>query len=119
LAILSTCESGMARQHGGGELVGLPNSLLVAGAKSVIASLWPVHDTATALLMHYFYATWEGGSGRESSPARALSGARHKLRTATRKDIRNVLGTTVNIPEGDIPFDHPIYSDAFHCFGSW
>jgi CHAT domain-containing protein len=119
LAVLSTCESGIARQHGGGELTGLPNALLVAGAKSVIASLWPVHDTATALLMHYFYAIWEGGSGVEPSPARALADARRRLRTATREEIRGVLGTTVSLPLGDTPFSHPLYTDAFHCFGSW
>lgn len=119
LAILSTCESGIARQHGGGELTGLPNALLVAGAKSVIASLWPVHDTATALLMHYFYDVWEGGSGNEPSPARALAEARRRLWAATREDVQGTLGAAVSLPPGDTPFSHPIYSDAFHCFGSW
>jgi tetratricopeptide (TPR) repeat protein len=51
LAVLSACESGLARKHAGGEFTGLPASLLVAGAKSVIATLWPVHDSATALFM--------------------------------------------------------------------
>src|SRR5262249_52019524 len=118
-AVLSTCESGLARPHGGGEMTGLPSALLVAGAKSVIASLWPVHDKATALLMHYFYDRWAGGMGKETSPLRALAEARQELQSADREEIRSVLGTTANIPQGALPFAHPIYTDAFQCFGSW
>ena len=118
LAVLSTCESGIARPHGGGEMTGLPASLLVAGAKSVIASLWPVNDTATAYLMQCFYDIWEGGTGEEPSPSASLAHARLKLRNANPKTIRNRLGD-VKLPEGSRPFSDPIYTDAFQCFGSW
>lgn len=119
LAVLSTCESGIPRQHGGGELTGLPNALLIAGAKSVIASLWRVSDAATAVLMHYFYGIWEGGSGSETSPGRALALARQRLRHASREKIRDVLEAAVWLPPEDPPYCHPFFSDAFQCYGSW
>jgi len=121
LAALSACETGIARLHGGGEMTGLPASFLVAGTKSVIASLWPVNDAATALLMDAFYSKWEGGSGQEPSPAVALAEARKTLTTLTREDILNRLGTYVEniIPNSTFPFSHPIYTDAFQCYGSW
>jgi len=119
LVVLSTCESGIADDHAGGELTGLPNCMLVAGAKSVIASLWPVHDTAAALLMRYFYQIWEGGAGSEPSPAAALKRARERLRAATVDEAKAVLGEDAQMPSQKYPFDHPVHSDAFHCFGSW
>jgi CHAT domain-containing protein len=119
LAVLSTCESGIPRQHGGGESLGLPNALLLAGAKSVIASLWKVHDGATYLLMKYFYEIWEGGTGKQSSPPRALLEARRRLRSTTRDQAVAILGSVTSLPEEEHPFAAPLYSDAFYCSGSW
>lgn len=119
LAVLSACECGLADTHGGGELTGLPTSLLVAGAKSVVAPLWPVDDAATALLMAHFYAAWQGGTGTDPSPAAALAAARRRLRDGTREEVRERLGPSAWLPPGDRPFAHPIYTDAFHCFGDW
>jgi tetratricopeptide (TPR) repeat protein len=118
LAVLSTCESGIPRQHGGGELTGLPNSLLVAGAKSVIASLWEVNDAATAMLMHYFYDTWKVSKSDEMSPAHALVLARKRLQSASRNEVNKILGIKLDFPPGELPFKHPLFSDAFQCFGS-
>jgi CHAT domain-containing protein len=119
LAVLSSCECGLADSHGGGELTGLPTSLLVAGAKSVLAALWPVDDVATALLMTRFYHHWAGGLGRHPSPAQSLSLARRDLKKMGRVEVLDLLGWDTYIPDGDQPFAHPIYSDAFHCFGDW
>jgi CHAT domain-containing protein/tetratricopeptide (TPR) repeat protein len=119
LSVLSACESGLSDSHGGGELTGLPTSMLVGGAKSVIAAAWPVDDAATALLMDLFYQHWAGGSGDHSSPAHSLALARRDLKKMGRFEVLNLLGWDSRIPEGDRPFAHPIYSDAFHCFGDW
>lgn len=121
LAVLSACETGIARLHGGGEMTGLPASLLVAGTKSVIASLWPVDDVATALLMDIFYSQWEGGTGQETSPAIALAKAREALSTLTREDILGRLGNEVEniLPNSTYPFSHPFYTNAFQCYGGW
>ncbi|MGH8497351.1 MAG: CHAT domain-containing protein [Methylococcales bacterium] len=119
LAVLSSCECGLADSHGGGELTGFPTSLLVAGAKSVIAALWPVDDAATALLMTRFYHHWAGGLGKHPSPAQSLNLARRDLKKIGRVEVLDLLGWDTYIPDGNQPFAHPIYSDAFHCFGDW
>src|SRR5262249_37384578 len=55
LVTLSACETGLGRQAGGEGLLGFVQALLQAGARSVLVSLWPVDDAATALLMIRFY----------------------------------------------------------------
>lgn len=55
LIVLAACETGMLRIDPGGEHLGLPTALLLAGAGSVIGAGWPAHDFATALLITRFY----------------------------------------------------------------
>ncbi|ESZ04420.1 CHAT domain-containing protein [Mesorhizobium sp. M1060] len=120
LVVLSACESGVPRIHNGGELAGLPNAFLLAGAKSVIASLWKVDDRATYLLMRYFYEEWCGGRGTEPSPAVALTRARQRLRRTDRVTAQTILGSgDLSHLTGEYPFQHPSFADAFHCYGAW
>jgi CHAT domain-containing protein len=51
--------------------VGFTSAFLRAGARDVLATLWPVEDNATATLMTSFYRSFEGGS----NPADALAAA--------------------------------------------
>lgn len=62
LVTLSACETGnvrgfneQGRYSAGDDLTGLTRAFLFAGASSVVASLWKVHDLSTALLMTRFY----------------------------------------------------------------
>jgi tetratricopeptide (TPR) repeat protein len=78
LVVLSACESGSGTSVVGGEVLGLATALLRSGVRSVIASLWPVDDAATAYLMRHFYAAL-AGEGPTSAP-RALASAMTAVR---------------------------------------
>lgn len=55
LVVLSACESGLGRAVDGEGMIGLTRSFLLAGARGVVASLWPVDDDSTAELFSAFY----------------------------------------------------------------
>ncbi len=55
LVALSACETGLGRGNAGDDLVGFTRGFFFAGARSLLASYWPVDDAATAQLMAAFY----------------------------------------------------------------
>jgi tetratricopeptide (TPR) repeat protein len=62
LVVLSACETGLADQGQGDEMVGLVRAFLVAGAARVLAALWPVDDAVTGRFMAAFYGARLAGS---------------------------------------------------------
>jgi CHAT domain-containing protein len=58
---LSACKTGKGRVLGGDEVAGFTRTLLLAGADTVVASLWDVSDESTAELMEGFYRSLRAG----------------------------------------------------------
>jgi CHAT domain-containing protein/Flp pilus assembly protein TadD len=87
LVALSACQSGLSDVSPGDELMGLNRALLVAGARTVLGSLWRVNDLSTNFLMRFFYEGWvtEG-----LSKAEALRRAQRRLMNLTRQEVQDV-----------------------------
>jgi tetratricopeptide (TPR) repeat protein len=56
LVTLSACDSAQGKMVEGEGVQSFNAAFLGAGAKAVVASLWPVSDTSTARFMHDFYS---------------------------------------------------------------
>ncbi|RMF72221.1 MAG: CHAT domain-containing protein [Acidobacteria bacterium] len=56
LVVLSGCQTGRGAVHSGDEWVGLVRGFLQAGARTVVAALWEIHDRTAASMMADFYA---------------------------------------------------------------
>jgi len=76
LVVLSACETKQGDRVPGEGVFALSRGFFAAGARRVVASLWPVHDAATAELMSSFFAEL----GRSNDPAAALCKAKQALR---------------------------------------
>lgn len=61
VVVLSACETGSGRLQGQEGVMSLARAFLIAGARSVVASLWDVDDRSTATLMESFYEHLKGG----------------------------------------------------------
>ena len=68
--VMSACETATTPSwRMADEMIGFPGALLEHGVSTVIASLWPVDDFATALLLGRFYREWRPAEGRPASTA--------------------------------------------------
>jgi CHAT domain-containing protein len=144
LVTLSGCETALGKASGGEGFLGFSQALFVAGARSLVLSLWQVEDTPTMLLMRRFY---ENLLGRFDEPRQvahetyppgtplpkvdALREAKIWLRALTWDDVGDLVaelggGTrgpaledvAVVAGDSDYPYEHPHYWAAFILMGN-
>jgi CHAT domain-containing protein len=78
LVVLSACDTGRGDVLLGQGVYGLRRAFMVAGAETVVMSLWKVDDETTRTLMEAYYSNLLAGQGR----AAALREAMRKVRRA-------------------------------------
>lgn len=71
LVTLSACETGLSKLFPGDEVLGLVRGFLMAGAGSMIVSLWTVNDDATTRLMSAMYRELRSGTSIATSIRRS------------------------------------------------
>jgi CHAT domain-containing protein len=76
LVVLSACDTGRGDVRPGQGVYGLRRSLVVAGAETVVMSLWKVNDDSTRLLMDTYYRNLLAGQGRASALREAMRSLR-------------------------------------------
>lgn len=96
LVVLSGCETFVGQWYEGEGVINLARSFLVAGASSVVSSLWSINDDASSGLMEDFYSALKSGATRPAA-----------LRKAKQQQI-----TT-----GGKLGAHPVYWAAFNAIG--
>jgi len=114
LVTLSACETGIGgeRSAQGEEVEGLGALVQKQGAKGVIATLWPVADESTGLLMKHFYRLREE---KKLSKADALRQAQLMLV----KNQRGLDTAASATSEPDASYAHPYFWAPFILMGNW
>jgi CHAT domain-containing protein len=125
LAVLSACQTGLGDIRMGEGVFGMRRAFAIAGAQTLIMSLWSVPARATALLMERFFHNLRQGVGRGD----ALQAAQNYLRTVTVEELaKTELGKDVleELESNPVlkqllaepqPLAHPYFWGAWVCQG--
>jgi CHAT domain-containing protein len=96
LVVLSACQTGVGEIKNGEGVYGLRRAFMLAGAKSLLLSLWDVDDEATYSLMSSYYSRLSQGEGRSQA---LINTQRAMLKSQS--------------------FSHPHYWAGFFQSGDW
>jgi CHAT domain-containing protein len=123
LVVLSACETGLGKEAGGEGLLGLQRAFHLAGARTVVSTLWKIDDPATQALMREFYGRlWQKGQGRLDALREAqLAMIRGYRPQEGRIRVRGVGGeTSIKVPPSKpgAPLP-PFYWAGFVLSGAW
>jgi CHAT domain-containing protein len=139
LVTLSACETGLGQYAGGEGYLGFSQALFLAGARSLILSLWKVDDASTTLLMTRFYENLAGRRPGLTTPmpkAQALAEAKAWLAGLRADEAAHVGGGLIRgldtdtargeirakpakqaAPVATYPYRHPYYWAGFILIG--
>lgn len=131
LLTLSACDTATGGEANGKEVEGFAVLAQQQGAQAVLATLWPVYDESTGVLMQHFYKQREVKAG--TTKAEALQQAQLSLlrgqpaglrgNESTRSRRVSGLGKT-NVappftPDPKAPYAHPYFWAPFILIGNW
>jgi CHAT domain-containing protein/Tfp pilus assembly protein PilF len=128
LLVLSACETAMSGDGDGSEFEGFALLAQLKGAGAVMASLWPVADESTSLLMGDFYRLrkahpeWTKLEALRQAQLRMLRGEIRGRGGAARTGMANVTRANPQVPKwpAGLPrFAHPYYWAPFVLTGNW
>jgi CHAT domain-containing protein len=119
LVTLSACQTALGNQEAEMGFAGLA---LLAGAKSALASLWSVSDSATTGLMIQFYQNLRDGGHKAESLQQAQRSLLNNQVWIEGEQLHWSNGSVSLPPDVDIQrqldFSHPFYWSAFTMIGS-
>jgi CHAT domain-containing protein len=78
LVVLSACDTGRGDVKLGEGVYGLRRAFLVAGAESLVTSLWAVQDETTYHFMEDYYRNLLAGQSRSAALQQAMQSLREK-----------------------------------------
>jgi CHAT domain-containing protein len=100
-AVLSACDTGLGQLRSGEGVLGLRRAFQIAGARTIIMSLWPVEDRSARLWM------------------RALYEGRLKRHLDTADSVREAALTVLRDRRTQGQSTHPFYWAGFVAAGDW
>ncbi|MDR2701176.1 MAG: CHAT domain-containing protein [Spirochaetaceae bacterium] len=80
LIVLSACETALGEVNNSEGVFGLQRAFKLAGAQTLIMSLWKVDDEATSILISEFYRNWLSGKSKQDT----FKEAQRKVRSNSR-----------------------------------
>ena len=112
LVTLSACQTALGVDARGEEMISLTDSFHLAGAETVVATLWEVEDAATGAVMERFYRNLQDRPVAEALRVAQLELMREQVKPQSSGAPRlRGFGPTVprGRPAADIDYTHPFY----------